>query len=67
MANTVSDNTTLFLIRNVDAKLSIKEVATHLGLAPEALKLESLVQIGQTVTYQASVESVDEAMTVFTY
>ncbi|KAF9905830.1 hypothetical protein EC991_001235 [Linnemannia zychae] len=66
MTNTATDNKTLFVIKNVDAKLSVKEVAAHLNLAPEALTLDSHLNFGKTVAYQASVASVDEAMAVFT-
>ncbi|KAG0077220.1 hypothetical protein BGZ90_007530 [Linnemannia elongata] len=67
MTSTVSDNKTLFVIKNVDSKLTKKEVATHLGLAYEALSREQSFNGGNSeiCAYQASVGSLDEAMAVF--
>ncbi|KAF9547715.1 hypothetical protein EC957_007880 [Mortierella hygrophila] len=67
MASTASDNKTLFVVKNVDSKLTKKEVATHLGLAYEALSQEQSIHGGNsgTCAYQASVVSLDEAMAVF--
>ncbi|KAF8943582.1 hypothetical protein BGZ47_005274 [Haplosporangium gracile] len=67
MTSTASDNKTIFVIKNVNSKLTTKEVATHLGLAYEALSRErsSASSNSGTCAYQASVGSLDEAMAVF--
>ncbi|KAF9098925.1 hypothetical protein BGX23_004739 [Mortierella sp. AD031] len=68
MTNTVPDNKTMFMVKNVDASLAATELAQHLGLPVEALTLSETYSEGGgagTVDYLASVGSLDEAMVIF--
>ncbi|KAG0310904.1 hypothetical protein BGZ97_012244 [Linnemannia gamsii] len=65
MTSTASDNKTLFVVKNVDSKFTKKDVAAHLGVVGDTLSQEQNSS-DQTFAYQASVGSLDEAMTIFT-
>ncbi|KAG0196530.1 hypothetical protein BGX28_010027, partial [Mortierella sp. GBA30] len=65
MTSKVADKRTNFVVRDVDKEVSTKELATFLGLGQDAAIVDSRMDAGATKCCTVSVNSLDEAMSVF--